>query len=194
MKKIGLTGGIGCGKSYVAEIFRKLGIPVYEADAEARLLQQHDPALKNAIAGLFGKNIYLPDGMLDRKKVAEQVFSDPEKMNRLNALVHPAVARHFETWIAENAETPYIIKEAAILFESGAYRQTDAVIVVTAPTDLRIARVMKRDGAGREEVEKRMKAQWTEEEKIKLAQFVIRNDEKELLIPQVLRIHEELMK
>lgn len=192
MKVIGLTGGIGCGKSYVAEIFRHLGVPVYEADAEARNLQDTDPELKAAIRKIFGDAIYGSDGCLDRKEVARRVFSDNVLLEKLNAVVHPAVAGHFSRWCEQQSGAAYVIKEAAILFESGSYLQADGVIVVTAPQELRIARVMARDHTDRESVLRRMQAQWPEEEKIRRADFVIVNDEKLLLLPQTLRVHEEI--
>jgi len=192
MKKIGLTGGIGSGKSFVAELFRRMGVPVFEADAEAKRLQQEDAELIAGMKKLFGEDIYLRDGSLDRKRVAAVAFGDKEKLAQLNALVHPAVRRAFERWLEQHKEMPLVLKEAAILFESGTDKGLDGVIVVSAPVELRIQRVMRRDGISREEVERRMKSQWPEEEKIRRAQHVITNDEKTLLLPQVSALKEKL--
>lgn len=186
MKQIGLTGGIGCGKSYVAKLFRELGIPVYEADAAARGLQENDPHLVEAMKNLFGSEAYLENGKLNSKAIGAQVFADAGKMKQLNALVHPAVKTDFRNWVNAQHNVPFILKEAAILFESGTNEGLDAVIVVTAPEDLRIRRVMERDKITEADVKKRMAAQWPEAEKIKRATFVIHNDEQQLLLPQVL--------
>jgi dephospho-CoA kinase len=186
MKQIGLTGGIGCGKSYVAKLFRELGIPVYEADSAARRLQENDPQLIAAMKNLFGAEAYLENGKLNSKTIGAQVFADAEKMKQLNALVHPAVKTDFKNWINAQHNVPFILKEAAILFESGTNEGLDAVIVVTAPENLRIRRVMARDKISEADVQKRMAAQWPEAEKIKRATFVIHNDEQQLLLPQVL--------
>lgn len=186
MKKIGLTGGIGCGKSYVAKLFRELGIPVYEADSAARRLQENDPQLVTAMKNLFGETAYFENGKLNSKAIGAQVFADAEKMKQLNALVHPAVKTDFINWVNAQHDVPFILKEAAILYESGTDKGLDAVIVVTAPEALRTQRVMQRDNITQADVKKRMAAQWPEAEKIKRASFVIHNDEQQLLIPQVL--------
>ncbi len=192
MKQIGLTGGIGCGKSYVAKLFRELGIPVYEADSAARRLQEYDVHLIAAMKNLFGSEAYLENGKLNSKAIGAQVFADAEKMKQLNALVHPAVKTDFRNWINAQHNVPFILKEAAILFESGTNEGLDAVIVVTAPEDLRIRRVMERDNIAAADVQKRMAAQWPEAEKIKRATFVIHNDEQQLLLPQVLTVLDNL--
>lgn len=186
MKQIGLTGGIGCGKSYVAKLFRELGIPVYEADSAARRLQENDPQLVKEMKNLFGAEAYLENGKLNSKAIGAQVFADAGKMKQLNALVHPAVKTDFRNWVNAQHNVPFILKEAAILFESGTNEGLDAVIVVTAPEDLRIRRVMERDKIAAADVLKRMAAQWPEAEKIKRATFIIHNDEQQLLLPQVL--------
>ena len=188
---IGLTGGIGSGKSVVAKIFETLGIPVYNADTEARRLMNSDPGLKAGIISLFGAKAYGAGG-LDRKYLSSIVFDDPAKLEELNRLVHPATIRDAEQW-RQRQQSPYVIKEAALLFESGANRSLDAVIGVSAPEELRISRVMARDGISREEVMKRIQRQMDERKKMALCDQVIFNDEKELLIPQVLSIHSELL-
>lgn len=192
MKQVGLTGGIGCGKSYVAKLFRELGIPVYEADSAARRLQENDPQLVAAMKDLFGAEAYLENGKLNSKAIGAQVFADAGKMKQLNALVHPAVKTDFINWVSAQHNVPFILKEAAILFESGTNEGLDAVIVVTAPEELRIRRVMERDKITEADVKKRMAAQWPEAEKIKRATFVIHNDEQQLLLPQVLAVMAQL--
>lgn len=192
MKQVGLTGGIGCGKSYVAKLFRELGIPVYEADSAARRLQENDAQLVAAMKDLFGPEAYLENGKLNRKAIGAQVFADAGKMKQLNALVHPAVKNDFRNWVSEQHNVPFILKEAAILFESGTNEGLDAVIVVTAPEALRIRRVMERDQITEADVKKRMAAQWPEAEKIKRATFVVHNDEQQLLLPQVLAVMAQL--
>jgi dephospho-CoA kinase len=193
MKKIGLTGGIGSGKTTVAEVFRRLGVPVFLSDDVARRLQEDDPKVKKGIQELFGDEIYA-DGKLDREKVAGIVFKDKKKLEQLNAIVHPAVAEAFQQFCEKHREEKYVLKEAAILFETGGNKQLDGMIVVTAPEALRTSRVMQRDGVSQEEVTRRMKNQWPEEEKVKQADFVIVNDEKELVIPQVVEVDKALRK
>ncbi len=193
MKKIGLTGGIGSGKTTVAEVFRRLGVPVFMSDDVARNLQEEDPEVKAAIQELFGPAIYA-GGKLDREKVAGIVFTNKKKLEQLNAIVHPAVAKAFRQFCEAHHDKKYVLKEAAILFETGGHKQLDGMIVVTAPEELRASRVMRRDNVSREEVQRRMKHQWAEEEKVTKADFVIVNDEKSLVVPQVVEIDEVLGK
>lgn len=191
MLKIGLTGGIGSGKSTVAKVFETLGIPVYYADDAAKRLMNEDEELKQKLKEQFGDDIYSHDG-LNKKKLANIVFNAPDKLAVLNQLIHPATIRDAAVWL--NAQTsPYAIKEAALIFESGAQQELDHVIGVTAPAPLRIQRTMQRDGVTREEVIARMDRQMNETIKMKLCDFVIRNDEQELLLPQVLALHEKLL-
>ena len=189
--KVGLTGGIGSGKSMVARIFEVLGIPVYYADEAARQLQNNDPELKRGIIGLFGPQAYR-EGKLDRKYISGLVFLNKEKLDQLNALVHPATIHDAGRWMKQQT-APYAIKEAALIFESGSQRDLDYVIGVTAPESLRIKRTMQRDSISAEEVIKRMENQMQDRIKMRLCDFVIHNDEHQLLIPQVLGIHEKLM-
>jgi dephospho-CoA kinase len=189
--RVGLTGGIGSGKSLVARIFETLGIPVYYADDAAKKLQQTDPTLKAGIIAHFGEEAYV-NGQLNRKYISSVVFSHPEKLNLLNSLVHPATIRDAERWLASQT-THYAIKEAALIFESGSQRDLDIVIGVFAPESIRIKRVMDRDQVSAEEVIRRMNMQISDRIKARLCDFMIRNDETELIIPQVLRIHETLM-
>lgn len=187
---IGLTGGIGSGKSTVAEIFNTLKIPVFNSDLEAKQLYSH-PEIKQQIIKLFG-NVYNNQNQLDKKALANIVFNDDEKLQQLNNIIHPAVKTLFETWVNKNNLTPIVIKEAAILIESGAAKQVDKIIVVTAPEKERIRRVMQRDNVAEKEVIARMSKQLPEEKLITHADFIIKNDNQHLVIPQVLEIVEKL--
>ena len=191
MLKLGITGGIGSGKTTVAKVFEVLGIPVYYADDAAKRLMNTDEKLKEKIQLQFGNDVY-KDGRLDRKYLAEIVFKNPEKLQLLNALVHPATLKDAERWM-QNQSAAYSLKEAALIFESGAQEQLDYVIGVTAPAPLRIQRTMHRDNITREEVILRMDKQMDETIKIKLCDFVIKNDEQEMLLPQVIALHEKLV-
>lgn len=188
MLKIGITGGIGSGKTTVAKLFEQLGVPVYYADSETRLLQNTDAALRAEISAAFGTEAYLPDGTLNRAYIAGIVFSNKEALRTINAIVHPAVARHFEQWCNQHNSSSYILKEAAILFESGSDKGLDGVIVVTAAEEIRIQRVMQRDQISEAEVRKRMANQWPESEKLKRAKWIIRNDGTPLE-PQIEELH-----
>ncbi len=190
MRIIGITGGIGSGKSTVCSIFAELGIPIYYADDRAKAVMNEDGELKTAITSVFGPDAY-PDGRLDRAFLATQVFRSSERLAQLNALVHPAVAKDLMKWVADNAHHPYVIKEAAILFESGAYRAVQETVLVTAPEAVRIARVMLRDGVTEAEVRQRMSHQWPEERKAAMADHIVVNDGRSLLIPQVLELHQK---
>ena len=191
MIKVGLTGGIGSGKSVVARIFSTLGIPVYFADDAARRIQDEDPGVKEQIISFLGIEAYTPAG-LNRKYVANIVFNDADKLAQLNAIVHPATLRDAAEWL-EAQQAPYAIKEAALIFESGSQRDLDYIIGVTAPTPLRISRTIQRDGITEEEVLKRMEKQISDKIKMRLCDAVIVNDEQQLLIPQVLEIHQRLL-
>ena len=191
MIRIGLTGGIGSGKSTVAKVFEVLGIPVYYADDAAKKLMNEDEELKEKIKKEFGESIYKEE-KLDRKKLAYIVFTSPEKLNLLNALVHPATLKDAEKWMQEQT-SHYCIKEAALIFESGAHEHLDYVIGVTAPAPLRILRTMQRDGVTKEEVFARMDKQMDDSIKMKLCDFVITNDEQEMILPQVLALHKKLL-
>lgn len=191
MLRIGLTGGIGSGKSTVAKIFEVLGVPVYYADDAAKRLLNEDEHLKIEIKEHFGEETY-KDGMLDRKYLGSLVFNAPEKLELLNKLTHPATIADAERWMKQQT-TPYAIKEAALIFESGAQQQLDYVIGVTAPAPLRILRTMQRDHVTREEVMARMDKQMDESIKMRLCDFVLKNDEQEMLLPQVLELHSKLL-
>ncbi len=191
MKKIGLTGGIGSGKTYVAQMFRHFGIPVFNSDDEARRIQETDQDVLNAIRKQFG-DVFSADGKLDRKKLASIVFSDLDKLQQLNAIVHPAVAKAFDEFCSKHAAKKYVIKEAAIIFELGLDEQLDATILVTAPQDVRLKRVIDRDKVEEHHVMARMQKQWSDEEKKLRADFLIDNDGVKPVLPQVLKIHSAL--
>ncbi|HNL06856.1 MAG TPA: dephospho-CoA kinase [Chitinophagales bacterium] len=193
MLKVGLTGGIGSGKTTVARLFETCGIAVYYADEWAKWLMEHDPLLVEQIRTTFGQDIYDPQGHLQRPALAKIIFADPQARRALESWVHPAVLRHTEEWIQQHQASPYILKEAALLFESGSYQYVDKIITVTAPVELRIARTMIRDQASAEQVQQRIAAQLPDETKIQRSDFVIYNDEQHLLIPQVQQIHQQLL-
>jgi dephospho-CoA kinase len=192
MLQLGLTGGIGSGKSTVAKLFEALGIPVYDADQGAKRLMEENPEVRLAIQQLLGQNAYLEDGHLNRPWIAEQVFQEPKKLKELEAIVHPAVHRDANAWHHQQ-DAPYTLREAALLYESGGAKLVDAVIVVTAPEEVRVQRVMERDGVTREQVLARMRNQWPQQEKDELADFLIINDGSHLLIPQVWNIHQQIL-
>lgn len=189
MLKVGITGNIGSGKTTVSKIFEVLGIPVFYADDAAKNVMVNDPVLIDAIKGTFGKISYFDDGTLNRKHIAAIVFNNEAELDKLNAIVHPATFRAFDNWLPKHQNAPYILKEAALLFESNSYKMCDKTIMVAAPLEMRIKRVMLRDGLPEEEILKREARQFTEEKKLKLADYSINNNEKELVIPQVLRLH-----
>ena len=193
MFKLGLTGGIGSGKTLVCQIFEKLGIPVYYADSAARDLMNKDAELMAGIRRMFGDEAYGDKG-LDRKYLAESVFGDQKKLNGLNQLVHPAVRKDFIGWSKAQEGAPYVIEEAAILFESRASEGMDLSVLVYAPEELRISRVMERDGVEREAVLKRMEHQMSEEKKMEMADHVLVNDGKRMILPQVVELHKDILK
>lgn len=191
MKVIGLTGGMGSGKTTVANFFKELGIPVYIADDEAKSLMNSSTEVKSKIIGLLGEKAY-SDGILDRKYVAAQVFYSAEKLEKLNSIVHPAVATDFENW-KNSQNSPYVIYEAAILFEKGGHKKCDAVILVTAPYEERIKRLKSRDKSSEEDIEARMKHQWSDSKKRKLADFEINNLKLQNTKEQVRKLHEIIL-
>lgn len=191
MLKVGLTGGIGSGKTTVAQIFKVLGVPVYNSDEEAKRLMDEDGNLKSQIRKAFGEESY-SEGKLDRKYLASQVFNNSGKIELLNSFVHPATIEDAAEWM-KRQKSPYIIKEAALIFESGSDRFLDKVIGVSAPLDLRISRTMKRNGISKEEVLNRMELQMDEAEKLSRCDYIIFNDEEQMLIPQVLSLHERFL-
>lgn len=192
MFKIGITGGIGSGKTTVCKIFETLGIPIYYADERAKALMVENQELIASIKKLFGEKAYLEDGSLNRAYIAEIVFNDKNKLQQLNGLVHPAVFMDGVEWHNAQKDVPYTLKEAALLFEGKGHQFLDKIITVYAPKEVRLERVMKRDNAPKEAIEARMNKQMPDEEKVKLADFVIYNDGTQLLIPQVMEIHKAL--
>lgn len=188
--QVGITGGIGAGKSLVTRIFKTLGVPVYDSDSRAKYVMTTDGILISNIKKEFGELSFHPDGSLNRSYLSELVFRDEERLRKLNELVHPRVANDYEEWVAEHTQYEYLIKEAALLFESGSYKALDHVILVVAPELLRIDRVVRRDkGRTPDQVRKIMEQQMSDDEKMKLADSIIWNDESRLVIPQVLELH-----
>lgn len=188
--QVGITGGIGSGKSLVCRIFMALGAPVYDADSQARRLMTTDKALIEQIKSEFGPLSYRPDGSLNRAHISQLTFGNPERLRKLNGLVHPKVAFDYAEWSARNLRHPYVLREAALLYESGSYTSVDKMIVVSAPEGLRIQRTISRDPQRtKADIRKIMESQWPESEKIKRADYVINNDEQHLVIPQVLELH-----
>ena len=191
MKVLGLTGGIGSGKTTVANFFTELGIPVFIADTEARFLMEQDSGVRQQIIALFGKDAYLGN-MPDRKFIASLVFNDADKLEALNSIIHPAVARHFKKWKAQQ-NSPYVVYEAAILFEKGGYKNCDFNLLITAPLEERLKRLKNRDNSTVEEIEARMNHQWSEEKKAKLADFIIENIDLSTTRKKVMQLHENLL-
>lgn len=190
MKRIGITGGIGSGKTVVCKVFELLGVPVFYADDEAKKLylikEVRDLLLKK-----YGDNIYKSIYEINKEKLAEIIFNNPDELKFINSLIHPMLAKVYKDWCNTYKHLPYTLKEAAILFESGAYKEMDAVILVIAPKEIRINRIIKRDNFTRLQIEERMKNQWTEEERIAHADFIIYNDEEQLVLPQIIELHQK---
>lgn len=192
MKIVGLTGGIGSGKSTIALIFSDLGIPVYIADVEAKNFLVSSKVVKRKVIKLLGEKAY-KQSTPDRTYIANKIFNDATLLSGMNSIIHPKVASHFKRWIKKQ-DAPYCIKEAAILFENGGYTQCDATILVTAPKEIRIARVMTRDAISMDKVEARIRNQWKDEKKVSLATYVIENIALEGTKNQVKKIHKALLK
>ena len=188
---VGITGGIGSGKTRIVELFESLGVPCYIADREAKRLMNEDADVKKAIIGLFGNEAYA-SGILDRTLLGNIVFTQPQKLNALNAIVHPAVAKDFKNWV-DNQHYPYVIKEVAILFETGGYKQVDKTLLIKAPKETRIARVMKRDASNKKSIIDRMQNQWSDDKKIPLADFVIENSVWEQTKKEVKQLHQQFL-
>lgn len=196
MLKVGITGGIGTGKSFVADIFSILGIPVYEADRRAKELTEENPRLKKQIVDLLGAQAYTPEGKYNRMYISQLIFKDAELKRALEALIHPEVLNDGKDWFKRQEEQgyPYCLKEAALLYESGSDRELDKIIVVDAPLELRIRRLIKRDRLSEEEIMSRVGQQWAQEIKKEKADFIIINDGMHPVIPQVLGIHHQLVR
>lgn len=190
--KIGITGGIGVGKSVVTKIFKVLGIPTYDADREAKDIMVKNDAVRQSLMQTFGKEVYFEDGSLNREWLGKRVFSDADELKKLNAIVHPAVIKDGEDWAAAQTSI-YSVKEAALLFESGSYKALDFTILVVSPLELRIERVMQRDKVDRQEVLRRINKQMPEEEKEKLSDCIVYNDDEHSLIEQVMELHQKFI-
>jgi len=189
---VGLTGGIGSGKTIIAEVFKHMGIPVFNADNQAKAITNTNKKVKEKIVQEFGADIYI-NNEIDRKVLAEIVFKNPEKLKILNSIIHPEVRNTFINWCEKNKSFPYVIEEAAILFESGAYREMDYTINVCADELIRIKRVVLRDGTSIESVKERMKNQLNDKERSKMADFNVINDGSVMVLPQILDIHQKLL-
>jgi dephospho-CoA kinase len=194
MRVVGITGGIGSGKTIIANIFKNLGVPVYEADKAAHLIYEKYPEIVEKARKEFSEEIIDKNGKLNRKRLGEIVFADEKQLGVLNEIVHPFVFRDFEEWLKDKKNHSYILKEAAILFESGSNVNCDKIITVVSPLELRINRIRERDHKSKTEVEMIISKQMSDEEKIERSDFVIYNDERQMVIPQVLRIHAALIK
>jgi dephospho-CoA kinase len=192
MFKVGITGGIGSGKTTVCNIFELQKVPVFYADLEARELMSNDEELIAEVKSCFGADIYTPEKVLDRRKLSKLVFNDDAQLTKLNSLVHPAIFRAFDKWV-EQQNAPYVIKEAALLFESGSFKKCNATVLVKSPYDLKVKRVASRDYIDQADVIKRMAKQWDDLEKEKLCDYIVQNNEQELLIPQVLKLHQKFL-
>jgi dephospho-CoA kinase len=191
--RIGITGGMGAGKSTVCKVFSQIGISIYDADSRAKWLMNNDPELKEAIRKSFGWDSYTRKDDLNRDYLAKVVFNNEEKLKNLNSIVHPAVMKDFELWTQEHKDEPYSLKEAALLFESDSYKNLHKVIVINSPIETRIERVVKRDHVKREDVLKRIENQSTDRERMKKADWIIYNDGVHSLIEQTMKIHHQIL-
>lgn len=191
MVVVGLTGGIGSGKTTILEVFKSLGVPVYIADVEAKALMNRSKVIRRKLIALFGEEAY-KDDKLNRPYLSSKIFSDKELLSKMNAIVHPKVASHFKNWV-KRQDSKYVIKEAAIIFENNLQNQYDYIITVVADKDLRIQRVIKRDDASIEKVKSIIKNQWSDEDKISKSDFVILNNDLEVAKKQALKVHKEIL-
>ena len=191
-KIIGITGGIGSGKSLICKIFSTMNIPIYDADSRAKYLINNDLSLKNSIKNLLGYNAYLPTGKYNRKWVASQVFNNPDLLKQLNSLVHPCVHKDSHDWVKKYSKSPFLIYEAALMKAVGDNNMFDKVIVVNAPINLRIQRIQVRDKRSEQEIKDIIARQISDEERLKIADYVIENDDKEPVLKQVLELYEIL--
>jgi dephospho-CoA kinase len=189
--KLGITGGIGSGKTSVCRVFKILGIPVFSADPEASKIMNTDADIIRSITSLLGKDIYV-DGSLNRLKLATLIFNDNKLLQKINSLVHPVVFKHFKIW-AQEQNAPYVIMEAAILFESGASKLVDRIVSVIAPVEERVDRVIKRNRLSKDQVMDRIRNQMDDESRIKLSDYVISNSENDMIIPEILKIHRDIL-
>ncbi|KAB8153674.1 dephospho-CoA kinase [Kordia sp. TARA_039_SRF] len=189
---VGLTGGIGSGKTTIAKMFHELGVSIYIADIEAKKLMHSSKEIKEELMDTFGKKTYI-NGKLNRSYLSNIVFNQPEELKKINAIVHPRVGKHFKDWYAARSSEKYIIKEVAILFENGSYKQCDKIITVVAPLETRFERLLQRDKTTRAAIQSRMDNQWSDADKIALSDYIIHNEDLENAKAQVAKIHEEIM-
>jgi len=193
MLKVGITGGMGSGKSTVCNILKNLGVPVFSSDDVGKMLLNNDDYLKSQIKKKFDSDMYTSSGTIDREQMARLVFNNPDELKKLNELVHPRVKAEFDSWCKKNEKKPYVVKEAAILFETDQHKELDKMVTVFCPKEERIRRIIKRDEVTKESVEKRMLHQYSDAERNALADFIIMNDGNEELLPQVKELHELLL-
>ena len=193
MLKVGVTGGMGSGKSTVCNILKNLGVPVFSSDDVGKYLLNNDDYLKNEIKTHFDSDMYTSTGRLDRNRMAQLVFNNPDELKKLNELVHPRVKAEFDSWCKKMEKRPCVVKEAAILFETGQHKELDKMVTVFCPKEERIRRIIKRDDTSKELIEKRMMQQYSDAERNALATYIIMNDGKEELLPQVMELHELLL-
>ena len=193
MLRVGITGGIGSGKTTVCKIFKALGISIFDADRSAKRLMAEDAILKSQLISHFGAATFSANGVLDRNYLAQRVFNSEEELTQLNQLVHPFVLTDYENWLQQIPKAPYSIREAAIMLESGTYKDLDVIILLDSPDELRIKRVIQRDKRSESEVQAIICRQWPMEKKLKFASFIIQNNEKQFLIPQILHLHKLLI-
>ncbi len=194
MIKVGITGGIGSGKSLVASMLNMLGAPVYHSDTRAKWLMAHNPEVRQSLITLFGDEAFDTSGNIDRQYIASRVFGNTIELEALNKIVHPAVGRDYTQWLSKHNDVPYTLKEAALIFEAGIHKDLDFVVTVTAPEDVRIQRVVKRDGVSVDQVEARIRAQWSDAKRIPMSDFVLVNDGVRPVIRQVMELHKLLLK
>jgi dephospho-CoA kinase len=192
MKRVGVTGGIGSGKTLVCKVFNILGIPVYNADHSARMLVDKEILLQNELKAFFGDGIFTDKG-LNRPLFSSMIFHQKQKLDAANRIIHPWVRKDFEQWAALHQDKAYVVEEAAILFESGGYKMMDKCITVVSPIELRIKRLLKRPGLTPERIEEILNNQWTDKERIRYSDFILINDEKIPLLPQILHVHRQII-
>ncbi len=191
MKIIGITGGIGSGKSTICKVFQTLGIPVFNADDEAKNIYQTEPIALQQVKQVFGDNVFTA-GELDKTKLAQTVFADAEKLSQLNTIIHPLVRKRFTQWL-KNQTVPFVIREAAILIESGAYKDCDHIVLITAAEQTRINRVMKRNNISEVEIRRRIANQWTDEQRRPYCDFEINNDDNSLVLDKIYAVYKSLL-
>jgi len=193
MLKVGITGGIGSGKSTICNVLKNLGVPIFSSDDVGKQLLNNDDNLKRLIKKTFDSDMFTSTGSLDRERMAKLVFNNPDELKKLNELVHPRVKAEFDSWCKKNEKRPYVVKEAAILFETGQHKELDKMVTVFCPKEERIQRILKRDDTTQGSIEKRMIHQFSDAERNALADYIILNDGKEDLLPQVMELHELLL-